>query len=139
MLELVTFIGAVIWGAFSAQLLVQTIFSFCSAWLCLIALPFSRVKKEHNAAGAVAYLAQSFLFGIVFVAGSWISSNFVDYESWNVNSIAGLVVFLGSIICMLPQMPGKILLARRCAWEPSFMEAVNCQPRSERVAFAKKV
>jgi len=61
-----------------------------------------------------------------------------SYDTWNTASTASVVSFLATIIYVSRQVPGKILLAKMCAWVPYFLEASNRVPRSERIAFARK-
>jgi hypothetical protein len=62
----------------------------------------------------------------------------IDYATWNATATASLFAFLGTIIYCARQVPGKILLAKMCAWVPSFREASMRVPAAQRVAFARK-
>lgn len=133
------FVVAVIWGSLSGQFLVQVVTSFVVAAVCITATFFSKVPKSMNLTGAPTSFAQSIMFGILFVGGNWITSEYIiDYNTWNAVSIASLLSCLGTIIYVSPQVSGKILLARMCAWSLYFMEASMQYPASERVAFAWK-
>jgi hypothetical protein len=132
------FVWAVIWGSLSAQLLVQTVTSLIISAINLAGLTFSKVAKSHNAIAFAASVVQVLLFAVLFYAGNWLSSNYIDYGSWNATSIASLLSFLATIMYCAPQVPGKLLLARMAAWRPYFMEASMAVPANERVAFARK-
>jgi hypothetical protein len=133
------FIVSVIWGALSAQFLLQSLVSLIIGGIYLVALPFSPVSKILNLTGGLIGLGQFVMFAALFGGGNWITSSFIgNHETWNANSIAKDVAFLASLIAMAPQVPGKLLLARRCAWNYAFFEAQNVLPRHERVAFAKR-
>jgi hypothetical protein len=134
----ILFIGAIIWGSLSAQFLVQAITSLIIASICLAALALSEVPRDMNGAGAVASLVQAILFAALFIGGNWLTSNYIDYASWNAASIASLVAFIGTLVYVVPQVPGKILLARLSAWTPFFAQAAMGRPRSERVALARQ-
>ena len=138
MMVAVVFVSAVIWGALSAQFLVQAIVSLCIALLFLSGVAFSKVSKVMNFAGSLTSLFQSIIFGVLFVGGNYFSSGYIRYDSWNAASIATVVSFLATIIYVSQQIPGKILLAKMCAWVPYFFEASNCIPENERVAFARR-
>lgn len=130
---------AILWGSLAAQFLMQAVVSFIITIINLIAIIFSQVRKAMNMAGTLACSAQSIMYAVLFVVGNWIVSEYlVEFERWNAPSIASLVSFAATIIYIIPQLPGKILLARMCAWTPNFMEAQMHQPRGERVAFARK-
>jgi hypothetical protein len=103
-----------------------------------VALAFSTVRKTYNATGGLVSLGQSVLFVVLFGGGDWLVSHFIDNENWNVSSIASLVSFLLTLLAMSPQVPGRVLLARKCAWVPDFFEASNRVPPNERVAFARR-
>lgn len=132
------FIAGLIWGSLSAQFFVQTIVCLVVASLHLLGFVFSSVSKANNALGAGVALFQTILFGALFVGGNWIASNYIDYEEWNATSIGGLITFLATIAYIARQVPGKIMLANMCAWEPYFFEASSAMPVNERIAFAKK-
>jgi hypothetical protein len=133
------FVVAVIWGSLSAQFLVQVITSFVLASVYLTAIIFAKVSRGTNSARALASFLQSISFGIVFVGGNWITSEYViDYATWSAASIASLFAFVATIIYVSPQVPGKIVLAKMCAWVPDFMEASMRVPAAERIAFARR-
>jgi hypothetical protein len=138
MIKILIFIGAVIWGSLSAQFLMQAIVSLIVSLICLAAVAFSRVSKLNNATGALTSFLQSIIFGALFVVVNWFTSGYIRYDGWSATSIAGGISFLATIICVSPQVPGKILLARMCAWVPYFLEASNHVPRYERITFARK-
>jgi hypothetical protein len=133
------FVVAVIWGSLSAQFLVQVITSFVVASVYLTASIFAKVSRGMNCAGALTSFVQSILFGIVFVGGNWFTSKYViDYATWNAASIASLFAFMATIIYVAPQVPGKIVLAKMCAWVPDFVEASMRVPAAERISFARR-
>jgi hypothetical protein len=132
------FLVALVWGSLSAQFFVQATTSLILSLICFSGLVFSRVSKALNAAGTFVSLIQALVFAGLFLGGNWIASNYIDYETWNVNCIAGLVAFLGTIVYCAAQVPGKVLLTRMTAWGPYFMEAANTVLARERVAFARK-
>jgi hypothetical protein len=132
------FIAAVLWGSLSAQFLVQAVLSLITGFVYLSGLMFSRVSKSLNAIGTVVGFVQAAVFAALFLGGNWFASDYIDYGSWSTDSIASVVAFLLTIIYCAVQVPGKILLARLCAWKPYFAQAVNTQPASERIAFARK-
>jgi hypothetical protein len=120
---LLTFIVALLWGAFSAQFLVQVITSAILAGVTISGLAFSKVDKAGNVAGALTSLFHVILYASLFVAGNWITSEYVmSYDTWNVASITALVSFLGTVIYTVPQIPGKIRWAYKCAWKPFYLE-----------------
>jgi hypothetical protein len=135
---MLVFAVAVIWGSLSAQFLVQTILSFVIALLYLVGVAFSKVSKALNATGFLMSFVQSVTFGVIFVGGNYLSSYYISYDSWNAASTASVVSFLATVIYVSRQIPGKLRLAKMCAWVPYFFEASNCVPRSERVAFARR-
>jgi hypothetical protein len=137
MRAVVIFVLAVIWGSLAAQFLVQLVVSFIIALLSLAGVVFSKVSKIMNMVGALTALFQSIIFGVLFVGGNWLTSGFISYD-WDATSIASLLSFLGTIVYIAPQLPGKFLLARMCAWKPYFSEASMAVPRNERVAFARQ-
>jgi hypothetical protein len=100
---------------------------------------FAKVSKRMNLMGAATSFLQSILFIIFFGGGNWLSSYIVDYDTWNVASIAALISFVVTIICIFSQVPGKIFLAKMSAWSPYFFEASMAVPTHKRVAFARKV
>jgi hypothetical protein len=128
----------IIWGALSAQFLVQTVTSLVVAIIYLSGLAFSKVAKSRNATGFAVSAAQVLVFAALFYAGNWLSANFIDYDAWNATSIAGLLSFTVTIVYCALQIPGKLLLARMTAWRPYFMEASMAVPANERIAFARK-
>jgi hypothetical protein len=133
------FVVALIWGSLSAQFLVQVVTSVIVAFVYLSGIVLSKVRRAMNCAAVLASVGQAILFCILFLGGNWITSNYViDYGTWNVGSITSLFAFLGTIIYCSRQVPGKVLLARMCAWVPYFMEASMRMPANERVALARK-
>jgi len=132
------FVWSIVWGALSAQFLVQTVTSLIIAAIFLAGLAFSKVAKSRNATGFGASAAQVLVFGALFQGGNWLSSYVIDYSSWNATSVAGLLSFLATIAYCVSQVPSKLLLARMSAWRPYFMEASMAVPANERVAFARK-
>jgi hypothetical protein len=135
----VKFFLAILWGSLSAQFSVQVVVSFIIALVHLSGVFFSKVSAAMNLTGALTGFAQSIMFGALFVGGNWATSKYiVDYYTWNAASIAALLAFVVTMIYVSPQVPGKVLLARMCAWVPHFMEAQMHEPRKQRVAFARK-
>src|SRR5271163_4004285 len=109
------FVLALIWGSLSAQFLLQTITALIGSLICLTAIPFSKVSKLMNAGGGLALLLQAIIFGALFVGGNWFSSYYIIYDSYDTASIASMIAFVLTFICMIPQIPGKILLNRMSA------------------------
>ncbi len=132
------FIWSIAWGSLSAQFFVQTVASLIIALIFSTGLAFSKVAKSRNTIGFGTSAAQVLLFGALFQGGNWLSSYVIDYGSWNATSIAGLLSFLFTFAYCIPQVPGKLLLARMSAWRPYFAEASMAVPASERVEFARK-
>jgi len=110
------FIAAMIWGSLSAQFLVQTITCFIIGIVCVSGLMFSQVSRVLNAIGTLVAIVQTLVFLGLFLGGDWIVSSYIDYESWNANSIASSLAFLATLVYCGAQVPGKILLARLCVW-----------------------
>jgi hypothetical protein len=130
---------AVVWGSVSGQFLVQVVTSLVIAFIYLAAAVFSKLSKVMNLTGALTCVMQSLMYGSLFVGGNWLANKYiVSFDKWNAASIAALFSFVVTIIYVFPQVPGKIGLARMCAWVPHFMEAQMREPRGERVAFARK-
>lgn len=138
MTTILIFVIAVMWGSLSGQFLVQTMTFVILTGVYLSGIIFSRVSKGINFAGVIVGVSQSMMFGTLVVGGNWAAGYIVDYSTWNAASIASLAAFVLTIIYVLPQVPGKILLGKMCAWVPDFMEAQMHVPRNERVAFARK-
>lgn len=131
-------IAGIVWGALSAQFLMQTITSLIVASIFLAGLAFSKVPKGMNVAGSIAALAQAAIFAVLFFGGNWFASVYIDFASWNAASIASFVAFVGASIYCALQIPDRVLLARLSAWAPFFAQAIMGRPRNERVALAKK-
>lgn len=131
------FLVAVVWGSLSAQFLVQVVACLIISVVYLSGLLFSRVPKVLNAGGTAVSFVQAIIFAALFVGGNWLASDYIDYGSWNTDSIAGVVAFLFTIVYCGVQVPGKVLLARLCAWQPSFFYLVNIEPAHARVAYAR--
>jgi hypothetical protein len=133
------FLLSIIWGSLSAQFAVQVVTSFVIAFIYLAGVIFSKLSKVMNLTGALTSLGQSIMFAILFVGGNWAAGRYIiDYNTWNAASIAALLSFVMTIIYVAPQVSGKVLLARMCAWAPHFMETQMHEPRAERVDFARK-
>jgi hypothetical protein len=132
------FLGAIIWGSLSAQFLVQTVTSFTIGIIYFSGLVFSKVAKSRNATGFAVSVAQVLLYGALFYGGNWLSSYYIDYDTWNATFVASVLSFLAMIVYGALQVPDKILLARMAAWRPYFMQASMAVPMNERVAFARK-
>jgi hypothetical protein len=132
------FIAALIWGSLSGQFLVQAVTSLLIAFVCFSGLVFSQVSKSRTAIGTAVSFVQAIVFAALFFGGNWFASEYIEYATWNANSIASAVTFSLTIIYCAVQVPGKILLARLSTWKPYFAEAVSTQPVGERVAFARK-
>jgi hypothetical protein len=113
---------------------VQTVTSLVVAIIYLSGLAFSKVAKSRNATGFAVSAVQVMVFAALFHAGNWLSANFIDYDTWNATSIAGLLSSVTIVYCAL-QIPGKLLLARMTAWRPYFMEASMAVPADEQIAF----
>lgn len=126
-MQIVYLIAAIIWGAVSAQFLVQIISSFVTATIFLYGLFFSRVNRRITGPGFVAAIAQVVLFGVLFVGGFWLIVSFTQaqFSQWNMNWIAGLVAFLISFTYCIIQVPAKIYVARSCAMIPLFAEIAS--------------
>ncbi|MGB7034088.1 MAG: hypothetical protein WBD71_01065 [Xanthobacteraceae bacterium] len=133
------FIAAVVWGSLSAQFLVQVVSSLITGFVYLSGLLFSRVSKSITAIGTLVGFIQAVVFAALFFGGNWFASSYIDYGSWNADSIASVVAFLLTIIYCALQVPGKILVARLCAWKPYFAQTVRTRrPGEEAVAFARE-
>lgn len=132
------FVGAIAWGSLSALFLVQAITSLIIASIYLAGLAFSKVSRDLNGKGAMASLVQAIVFAVLFFGGNLLTSNYFVYVSCNATSIVSLIVFVGTVACVVPQVPGKILLARLSAWTPFFAQAAMDRSRSERVALARQ-
>jgi hypothetical protein len=117
-------IGAIFWGALSAQFLVQSISSFATATVYLYGLFFSRVKKNITASGFAAAITQAVLFAIFLIGGFWLIASYthIGHAVWNMNYTAGLVAFVISFIYCFVQVPDKLYIARLCAMTPYFAE-----------------
>jgi len=50
---------------------------------------------------------------------------YIDYSSWNINSVASLVSFLATFAYAARQRPGQIYLAKMAAWHPNLSEAAT--------------
>jgi hypothetical protein len=81
---------------------------------------------------------QVLLFAALFVGGNWLSSFFIECETWNATSIVSLLPFLAMLVYGGLQVSGRLLLARMSAWQPYFVEASMTMPPAERLAFARK-
>jgi hypothetical protein len=132
------FVGAIVWGALSAQFLVQALLSFGLASMHLVALAFSKVARSWNSAGAAAMFAQAILCAALFIGGNWVSADYIDYDSLNAACVASVASFLVTLVYVCRQVPGKILLARFSAWVPYFAEAAFRAPTRERVQLARR-
>lgn len=132
-------IGAIVWGSLSAQFLVQAIVSSIATAIALSGLLFSRVSKTLNFGAALASFGRTLLFGLLFIGGNWCASHYIDLRSWDAITIASVLSFIGTVVYCVPQIPGKVLLAKMCAWQPYFLERSNVLPKGERVTFARKV
>jgi len=134
------FVAAVICASLSAQFLVQTISSFITGIIYLSALIFSRVSKSLNAIFTLTSMGMAVLFLVLFLGGNWFASNYIDYGSWNVNSIASVVAFLMTLAYCSLQVPGKILVARMSAWQPNFAQVARARGYTpdETVTFARE-
>ena len=126
-----------VWGALSALLLVQIFASLIILFIFLASLAFSEVAKSLNAIGLATSVAQVLLFGVL-LAGGIGPSGFILVNYSPLSLVAALLSFLATIAYCAPQIPGKLLLARMCAWRPYFTEASMALPRNERVAFARR-
>jgi hypothetical protein len=136
---ILSFIVTVIWGSLSAQFLVQVAASVAVTLVYLAAIISAKVPRVMNCVGALTSFLQSIMYGILFIGGNWVTSEYViDYATWNLASIASLFAFVGTIIYVAPQVPGKIVLAKMCGFVPNFMEASMRVPAAQRVAFARK-
>lgn len=133
------FIAGVIWGSLSAQFLVQVVTSLIVEFVYLAGVALSKVSRAMNSTGALVSVGQTLLFGVLCFGGNWITREYViDYNTWNEGSIASLLAFLGTIIYCARQVPGKIVLAKMCAWVPNFMEASMRVPPAERIALPRR-
>ena len=136
---ILSFIVAVIWGSLSAQFLVQVVTSVAVTLVYLAAIISRKVSRNMNFAGALTGFFQSIMYAIFCGGGNWLTSEYViDYATWNAASIASLFAFVGTIIYVAPQVPGRIVLAKMCGFVPNFMEASMRVPAVQRVAFARK-
>jgi hypothetical protein len=133
------FIGSIVWGAITAQFLVQTLSSFASAGIHLYGLLFSQVKKRLNAIFFASSLTQAVVFAVLLVGGFWLIDLYIPHPS-NADLIAALVAFAFCFVYCLAQVPNKILVARMCAMRPFFAEAARARRLSpnETAAFARK-
>jgi hypothetical protein len=139
MKAILIFAGAALWGSLSAQFLVQVITCLDVAVVYLTGIIFGKVSRGMNCTGALVSFVQSIMFGILFLGGNWLTSKYIiDYGTWNAASIASVFAFVGTIIYVAPQVPGKIVLAKMCALVPNFVDASMCVPAAQRVAFARK-
>ena len=133
------FLVAVIWGSLSGQFVVQVVTSFVIAIIYLAGIPFSKVSRGMNFTGALVSVGQTIFFTVLFFGGNWITSEYIiDYNTWNAASITSLLSFSATLIYCFWQVPGKILLARMCAFAPYFMEASMRMPANQRVGFARQ-
>jgi hypothetical protein len=136
---ILSFIVGVIWGSLSGQFLVQVVTSLIVVFVYLAGVALSKVSRAMNFTGVLASFGQTLLFGVLFFGGNWITSEYiVDYDTWNVGSVASILAFLGTIIYCARQVPGKIVLAKLCAWTPNFMEVSMRVPPAERIALARR-
>jgi hypothetical protein len=122
------FIAAVIWGSLSAQFLVQTLLCLINGAISLSALIFSKVSKLLNATGSLVNVAMALLFLALFLGGNWIASDYIDYESWNTNSIASVVASLATLVYCGVQVPVKILLGSNVCMGALFHASLQCPP-----------
>lgn len=127
------FIGALIWGALSAQFLAQVISSCVNAFIYMAAIPFSKVDKSNNGIGLAVSVAQALMFGLLFFGGNWISGLYIDYLSFDATTMASLLSFLASLIYCIIQIPGKARFAKNCAWQPGFAERERFRQMVERI------
>ena len=114
---------ALVWGTVAAQFLLQAITSFCMVIIYLPAVALSKVRKALTLRGVVMTLCRTILFLALFLGGYWLSKKYINYSVWNLDSITAATLFAASALFMLPQIPGKIIFAWKCAWEPNFLEA----------------
>lgn len=114
---------ALVWGTVAAQFLLQAITSLCIVIIYLPAIAFSKVRKALTVRGVVTTLCRTILFLALFLGGYWLSRKYINYANWNLDSITTATLFAASALFMFPQIPGKISFARKCAWQPNFLEA----------------
>jgi MFS family permease len=133
------FVGAILWGLLSGQFFMQAVTSLLSAIIYAAGFVASQVEKSLNAMGVAVALVQAAIFGALLFGGNWLSSQYIDYGSWNAVSITALVSCLFSLVYCAVQVPGKLLSARMMAWQLHFAEARIAVRRAARIAHAKKV
>lgn len=135
-MSLLLLIASIVWGALTAQLLVQILSSFTTAGIYLYGLLFSRVKKRLNAIFFITSLTMAMVFAVLLAGGFWLIDLYVPYPS-NADLIAALVAFLFYLVYCLVQVPDKMLVARMNAMRPFFAEVARALSPDEVAAFAR--
>ncbi len=138
-MTVVIFIAAILWGMFSAQCLVQVVTSAMISLIYLTALPFSHVPKTNNLIACVVSLLPAVVFAVLFFVGNYISADYIDYDTWNADTIASTVSFVGTLFYCGAQVPGRLLIARMSAWHYAFFEALNVHKPADRLAVAREM
>ena len=134
---LLEFAVALFCGLFAAQFAMQALTSTIVLLLSLAGFLVSKVQKRYSGLQALAALCQAALFAVLTYAVLWTATQFLDLTELNLASIVLLIAAAVTILFMAFRIPGKVLLARRTAWDVGFREAMMASPRAQRVSLAR--
>lgn len=137
-MNVILFVVGLLWGALSAQFVVQTVTSLCVATIYLSALISSQVPKRMNLAGGLVAFVQAIVYGLLFLGGTWFTGHYIDYTALSPVSGATILTFVCSLCYCLQRVSGVLLLSRLSASDEWFVRAAMGRPRNERVMLARQ-
>ncbi len=133
-----TYVIAILCGLLGVQFLAQAATSFSIMLICLAGIAFSKVDRAYNVAGVAASLAQAVVFAGLLYGVYWAAARWLDLSAWHGATIALAVAAGFSLLFCIAQVPGKLLLTKRTAWDVGFYEVMTGTPVKQRVALAQK-
>jgi hypothetical protein len=125
-------------GGLFTQFLIQAIYSFSVGLIVVSGLLVAKVRAQENLMHLLAVMPQTFLYGALAYGLYWLAGKNLDLSNWNLGTVSAAFGYILAVFYAAPQIGGKLLLARMCAFVPGFAEDAMSLPVNERVTFARE-
>jgi hypothetical protein len=97
----------------------------------------AKVRAQENLMHLLAVTPQTVLYVALACGLYWLAGKNLDLSDSNPGTVSAAFGCILAIFFAAPQIEGKLLLAKMCAFVPSFAEDAMSLPVNECVAFAR--
>jgi hypothetical protein len=117
------------------------IYGICSCliiYVVVVGIFAARVQIKTNLVHLFTFATQAILFAGLAFGVYWLADKILDLHSLNAGTLSAIIGALISVLYGASRIEGKLVLARMCAFVPSFTEQIYSIPADQRIGFAKR-